>query len=123
MQSGAEDKYRAQREPCDRELGSELAHISADITDPVVKLKYLRGAIGARDGYERHVQHVPLARVRRALYRLRGLEALDPLASDETERATIRDRTLAARTKARRMVAGMLAAGLLFMPALLAGVA
>ncbi len=74
MRFGAEDKYRAQREPCDRELGGELAHISADITDPVVELKYLRGAIDARDDYERSVRHVPLARVRRALARLRGLE-------------------------------------------------
>src|SRR5690606_27922417 len=62
-------------------------------------------------------------RLRRALYRLRGLEALAPLVTDETERETIRARTLAARTKARRMLAGTLAAGLLFMPALLAGVA
>lgn len=121
--STVEDKYRAQREPCDRELGSELAHISADITDPVVKLKYLRGAIDDRADYERSVQQMPLRGVRRALYRLRGLEALDPVAQDEVERATIRTQTLAARTKARRMVAGTLAAGLLFMPALLAGVA
>jgi hypothetical protein len=124
MHSGsAEDKYRAQREPCDRELGSELADISADISDPVVKLQYLRGAIEDRAGYERSVRHVPLGRVRRALYRLRGLQALDPFANDEAQRATIQARTLVARTQARRMVAGTLAAGLLFMPALLAGVA
>ena len=121
--SGNEDKYREQREPCDRELGSELAHISADITDPVVKLKYLRGAIDDRDEYERSVQKVPLAKVRKALYRLRGLEALDPLATDETARASIRAQTLIARKNARRTVLGTLAAGLLFMPALLAGVA
>lgn len=117
------DKYREQRAPCDRELGSELAQISADIADPVVKLKYLRGAIADRDDYERSVQQVPLARVRRALYRLRGLEALDPVTHDENARATIRAQTLQAHQRARRLVAGTLAAGLLFMPALLAGVA
>jgi len=120
--SDVEHKYRAQRAPCNRELASELAHISADITDPVIKLKYLRGAMDGRAGYERSVQQVPLAGVRRVLYRLRGLEALDPLASDAAARATIRPETLIARTKARRMVSGTLAAGLLFMPALLAGV-
>lgn len=117
------DKYREQRPPCDRELGSELAQISADIVDPVLKLKYLRGAIDDRVEYERSVQQVPIAPVRRALYRLRGLEALDPLAHDETARASIRAQTLDARTRARRLVAGTLAAGLLFMPALFAGVA
>jgi hypothetical protein len=123
QQSEREDKYRAQRDPCDRELGSELAHISADIADPVVKLKYLRGAIDDREDYERHVQILPLARLRKVLYRLRGLEALDPIADDAATRSSIRARTLMARTKARRMLAGTLAAGLLFMPALLAGVA
>jgi hypothetical protein len=121
--SGNEDKYREQRAPCDRELGSELAHISADITDPVVKLKYLRGAMDDRDEYERSVQKVPLAKVRKALYRLRGLEALDPLTTDEVTRASIHAQTLIARKHARRTVLGALAAGLLFMPALLAGVA
>ena len=121
--SVGEDKYREQRAPCDSELGTELDHISADISDPVVKLKYLRGAIDEGDTYERSVQHVPLARIRHALYRLRGLEALDPIASNDAERATIRARALEARKKARRMVVGTLAGGLLFMPALLAGVA
>lgn len=123
LESVTADKYREQRAPCDRELGSELAHISADIVDPVLKLKYLRGAMDDRADYERTVQQVPIAPVRRALYRLRGLEALDPLARDETARASIAAQTLVARTRARRLVAGTLAAGLLFMPALLAGVA
>jgi hypothetical protein len=118
-----EDKYRAQREPCDRELGTELADISADIDDPVIKLKYLRGAIDDRDDYERSVRQLPLRRVRRALYRLHGLEALDPIAKDDKERAAISERTLAARTRARRMLVGTLAGGLLFVPVLLAGVA
>jgi N-acetylmuramoyl-L-alanine amidase len=121
--NSADEKYRAQREPCDRELGSELTQISADISDPVVKLKYLRGAIGESDEYERSVQQMPIAPVRRALYRLRGLEALDPLTGDAAAKASIRAQTLVARSKARRMVAGTLAAGLLFMPAMLAGVA
>ncbi len=121
--SPVDDKYRAQREPCNHELGDELAQISADIADPVVKLKYLRGAIHERADYERSVQQMPLRGVRRALYRLRGLEALDPIARDDTERESIRARTLAARSRARRMVGGTLVAGLLFMPALLAGVA
>lgn len=119
--SDAEHKYRAQREPCDLELGSELSDISTDIADPVSKLKYLRGAIDDHERYRRTVQHVPLEGVRRAVYRLRGLEALAPLASGAGERATVRALTQAARTKVRRMV-GLLAAGLLFMPALLAGV-
>jgi N-acetylmuramoyl-L-alanine amidase len=123
FESATADKYREQRPPCDRELGSELAHISADIVDPVLKLKYLRGAIEDRVEYERSVQQVPIAQVRRALYRLRGLEALDPVAHDAAARASIRAQTLVARTRARRLVAGTLAAGLLFMPALFAGVA
>ena len=102
-----EEKYRAQRPPCDRELGSELAHISADITDPVVKLRYLRGAIDERDEYERTVRQVPIALVRRALYRLRGLEALDPVTHDEGARSTIRAQTLTAHIRARRLVAGL----------------
>jgi hypothetical protein len=123
FESATGEKYREQRPPCDRELGSELAHISADISDPVLKLKYLRGAIDDRVEYERSVQQVPIAPVRRALYRLRGLEALDPVTHDESARMSIREQTLIARKHARRLVAGMLAAGLLFMPALLAGVA
>lgn len=121
--SRPEEKYRAQRPPCDRELGSELAQISADITDPVVKLRYLRGAIDDRDDYERSVKQVPIAPLRRALYRLRGLEALDPVTDDAQSRAAIRAHTLTAHIRARRLVAGTLAAGLLFMPALLAGLA
>jgi hypothetical protein len=123
FEAATKDKYREQRPPCDKELGSALAHISADIDDPVLKLKYLRGAIEDRADYERSVQQVPLAPVRRALYRLRSLEALDPVTHDESERASVREETLFARTRARRLVAGTLAAGLLFMPALLAGVA
>jgi hypothetical protein len=123
FESSPAEKYREQRPPCDRELGTELAHISADIADPVLKLKYLRGAIDDRVEYERSVQQMPIAPVRRALYRLRGLEALDPVTHDETARASIREQTLVARTRARRLVATTLAGGLLFMPALLAGVA
>jgi hypothetical protein len=119
----AAEKYREQRDPCNRELGSELADICADIADPVVKLKYLRGAIGDADDYERSVRQMPIAPVRRALYRLRGLEALDPVTGDAAARGMIREQTLVARSKARRMVAGTLVAGLLFMPVLLAGVA
>jgi hypothetical protein len=117
------EKYRAQAPACDVELRDELTQISADITDPVIKLRYLRAAVGEREKIERHVQRVPIPPLRRVLYRLRGLQALQPIADDEASRAAVHGRTLAARKKARYGVAGTLAAGMLLMPALMASLA
>lgn len=117
------EKYRAQAPACHAELRDELTQISADISDPVVKLRYLRGAIGEGDEIERHVKRVPIAPLRRVLYRLRGLAALQPIADDAASRMAVRERTLAARKKAHYAIGGTLAAGLLLMPALMASLA
>lgn len=118
-----EDKYRAQGQACDVELRGELTQISAEIADPVVKLRYLRAATGDGDAIERHVRRVPIAPLRRVLYRLRGLEALEPVAQDAASRAAISAQTLIARRNARYSVTAAVVAGLLLMPALVASVA
>jgi hypothetical protein len=119
------ERYRALREPCSSDFGRELAQISGDIDDPVVKLRYLRGAIDRSDRYQRRVEHVPSTPVRRALYRLRGLEALDSVVEDggHSPPPHVQARTLTARRRARRIVAGSTAAALLLVPALLVGLA
>jgi hypothetical protein len=109
------ENYRRERQPCSGELSAELARITDDIDDPVAKLRYLRAAIERGDAT--HIAQVPCGPLRRVLYRLLGLEAIDVVA------ATVGARTLAARTRARRFVAGALAATLLLVPALLAGLA
>jgi hypothetical protein len=110
------EQYRRERQPCSSELGAELARITDDIDDPVVKLRYLRAAIERGDASR--IEHVPCGPVRRALYRLQGLESLDAVAG-----AAVSARTLAARTRARRVVAATVAASFLFVPALLVGLA
>jgi hypothetical protein len=120
----ASERYRRLREPCSREFDNELTQISSDIADPIAKLRYLRGAIEHNDGYSRRVQKVPCGPVRRALYRLRGLEALDTVVGhDALQSAAVRSRTLVARKRARRIVAGTVATSLLLVPALLVGLA
>jgi hypothetical protein len=120
--SSSSEHYRRERTPCSRELGQELARITAEIDDPVAKLRYLRGAIDAGD--EGVVRHVPHAGARRALYRLRGLEALDSvLDGDDDRRVVVSERTLSARKRARRIAAGAIATALLLVPALLTGLA
>jgi hypothetical protein len=120
--SSSSEHYRRERTPCSRELGQELARITAEIDDPVAKLRYLRGAIDAGD--EGVVRHVPHAGARRALYRLRGLEALDAvLDEDDERRVVVGEQTLVARKRARRIAAGAIAATLLLVPALLTGLA
>jgi hypothetical protein len=110
------EQYRRERQPCSSELRAELARITDDIDDPVAKLRYLRAAIERGDAAP--FTHVPFGPLRRVLYRLRGLEALDAVAD-----ATIGAKTLAARVRGRRLAAGALATSLLFVPALLVGLA
>ncbi|HJY36370.1 MAG TPA: hypothetical protein VJ299_02835, partial [Steroidobacteraceae bacterium] len=110
------EQYRRERQACSSELRVELARITDDIDDPVAKLRYLRAAIDRGDATP--IAHVPCGPLRRVLYRFRGLEALDAVAG-----ATIGARTLAARVRARRVAAGAFAASLLFVPALLVGLA
>jgi hypothetical protein len=116
------ENYRREREPCSSELRAELARITDDIDNPVAKLRYLRSAIERGDATR--ISRVPCGPVRRALYRLHGLESLDSVVEPERgATAIVGAKTLAARTRARRVVAGALAAGLLFVPALLTGLA
>jgi hypothetical protein len=115
------ENYRREREPCSSELRTELARITDDIDDPVAKLRYLRGAIQRGDATQ--IDRLPFGAVRRALYRFHGLESLDSVIELEGEATPVGAKTLAARTRARRFVTGTLAAGLLFLPALLAGLA
>src|SRR5688572_28952646 len=116
------ENYRREREPCSSELRAELARITDDIDNPVAKLRYLRSAIERGDATR--ISRVPCGPVRRVLYRLHGLESLDSVVEPETgATANVGARTLAARTRARRVAAGALATALLFVPALLAGLA
>lgn len=116
--SGAE-KYRTQGDACGTELRAQLTEISAGISDPVVKLRYLRGAVGEGDRIERHVKRVPIPLLRRLLYRWRGLQALQPITDDVTSRIAVNAQTLDARRLARHGIAGTMAAGLLLLPALM----
>lgn len=116
------ENYRREREPCSSELRAELARITDDIDNPVAKLRYLRSAIERGD--TTRISRVPCGPVRRVLYRLHGLESLDSVVEPETgATANVGAKTLAARTRSRRVVAGALATALLFVPALLAGLA
>lgn len=123
LESAGSDKYRAQGRACDIELRGELAQISAEIADPVVKLRYLRSAVEEGEAVERQVRRVPIAPLRRVLYRLRGLEALRPVAADAVSRSAISERTLVACRKARYSMAATAAVGLLLMPVLVASLA
>jgi hypothetical protein len=110
------EHYRRERQPCSNELCSELARITDDIDDPVAKLRYLRGAIQRGDATR--IGKLPCGPVRRALYRWQGLESLDAVAD-----ASVGEKTLAARTKARRVISVAAAISLLFVPAMLVGLA
>jgi hypothetical protein len=117
----ATERYRREREPCSRECNSELARITSDIDDPIVKLRYLQRVLNEDDAKSAAlVELVPIAPARRAWYRLKGLKALDGIADAN---GAVADRTLAARKTARRVVVGATAAALLFVPVLLAIVA
>jgi N-acetylmuramoyl-L-alanine amidase-like protein len=113
------ENYRREREPCSNELRTELARITDDIDDPVAKLRYLRSAIQRGDATR--IDRLPCGPVRRALYRLQGLEALDAVIEPAAEPIKVGTKTLNARVRARRFLTGSLAAGLLLLPALLAG--
>jgi hypothetical protein len=120
--SSSSEHYRRERKPCSRELGQELARITDEIADPVAKLRYLRSAIDAGD--DGVVRHLPHAGARRALYRLRGLEALDSvLDANDAPGGVVSERTLLARKRARRIAAAAMATTLLLVPALLTGLA
>ena len=115
------ERYRRERPPVSRECSDELARITDDIDDPIVKLRYLQSALN--DDVEKSaalVHLVPIAPARRAWYRLKGLQALDAVADADD---AVADRTLAARKTARRIVVSATAAGLLFVPVLVAVVA
>lgn len=116
------EKYRHARMACGRELGAAIEQLSDDIDDPVVKLRFLRNALDHDGAYERRVRRLPFAAVRRALYRYRGLEALQPVVVGEAAYANVQRMTRTARRRARLLVGGLLATGLLAMPALLASV-
>lgn len=120
--AAATEKYRHARASCGRELGDAIEQLSDDIDDPVVKLRFLRNALDQDDAYERRVRRLPFAVVRRALYRYRGLEALQPVVVGEAAYADVQRMTRTARRRARLLVGGLLATGLLAMPALLASV-
>jgi N-acetylmuramoyl-L-alanine amidase len=115
--ASASDKYRQERPTCDRELRFTLAQLSESIADPVAKLRYLRRAIEAQH-QERIVRHIPGAPIRRALYRRRGLAALEPGVGnsgnnvpDSTRRASFRVSALAA---AALVVPVLIVAGMAF---------
>lgn len=115
------ERYRRERPPVSRECSDELARITDDIDDPIVKLRYLQSALNDDEDKSSALVHlVPLAPARRALYRLKGLQALDAVADADD---AVADRTLAARKTARRVVVGATAAALLFVPVLVAVVA
>lgn len=115
-----EEKYRREREACDLEFGTELTRLTGEIDDPVLKLKYLRSAIDP--GHEGPVDLVPCAPVRRAWYRLRGLETLHRiLHGDAQVSPSVLERVRVARIAARRSIAVTIAAALFLIPALFAG--
>lgn len=116
------EKYRHARAACGRELGDAIEQLSGDIDDPVIKLRFLRNALDQDAVHERRVSRLPFAAVRRALYRYRGLEALQPVVAGEAAYADVQRMTRVARRRARLLVGGLLATGLLAMPALLASV-
>lgn len=112
------ERYRRERPPCSRECSAELARITDDIDDPIVKLRYLQSALNDDEDQSAGLVHlVPLAPARRALYRLKGLQALDAVADAD---GAVAERTLAARKTARRIVVSATAAALLFVPVLVA---
>ncbi|HEU4604403.1 MAG TPA: peptidoglycan recognition family protein [Steroidobacteraceae bacterium] len=115
------ETYRRERHACNHEMGAELSRITDDIDDPVVKLRYLRSALDAGD--EARVGRLPTAAARKALYRLRGLEALDSVLQDGGAKQAVGEETLAARRKARWTVLGSVVAAVLIIPAMLAGLA
>src|SRR5690349_7965191 len=115
------ERYRRERSACSRECIDELARITDDIDDPIVKLRYLQSALNEDSERNATLVHlVPIAPARRAWYRLKGLQALDAVADAND---AVADRTLAARKMARRVVVGATAAALLFVPVLVAIVA
>jgi hypothetical protein len=115
------ERYRRERPPCSRECSDELSRITDDIDDPIVKLRYLQKALNEdEDKSSALVNLVPLAPARRALFRLKGLQALDAVADADD---AVADRTLAARKTAHRVVVGITATALLFVPVLVAVVA
>jgi len=118
-------KYRGERQACGPELTAELLEISDDIDDPVIKLQFLREAIDGQDAYERRVQRVPWAPIRRALFRLHGLRALAPALAqaDFESQEIVHYRMLAARARVRRLMGGAVCAALLVMPLLTVAVA
>src|SRR5690606_1955927 len=78
----SEDRYRREREACSAELAIETAHLERYNADPFVKVKYLGGAIAG--GCEGPVDLVTCEPLRRACYRLPGLEMLDRLLGSDS---------------------------------------
>jgi hypothetical protein len=117
------EKYRGEREACGPELGTELLEISDDIDDPVIKLKFLRGAIDRQTQYERRIQRLPCPPIRRALYRLHGLRALAPALAhaDPESQEIVYHRMVAARWQVRRLAGSLVCGSLVAMPLLLLG--
>jgi len=117
------EKYRGEREGCGPELGTQLLEISDDIDDPVIKLKFLRGAIDRQSQYERRIHRLPCPPIRRALYRLHGLRALAPALAnaDPESQEIVYHRMLAARSKVHRLAGSIVCGSLVIMPLLLLG--
>lgn len=114
------ERYRRERPPVSPECGEELARITDDIEDPVVKLRYLQSVLHQEGDKHDLVQLVPIPPARRAWYRLKGLKALDAVPDAQE---AVGDRTRSARKTARRVVVGTTAAALLFVPFLVAVIA
>jgi hypothetical protein len=127
------EPYRAERDACGSEHARELSRITQDIDDPVVKLKYLRTAIERRPPnapkrlsdmrlFKWLPDLLPLAPLRRAWYRLRGLDTMHRvLLSDDRASPHLVEHTRAALLAARRSLGGAVIAVAVALPALWAG--
>jgi hypothetical protein len=78
---------RTRRSPS-RERGLEFSHalesVSREIADPAAKLKFIRGSLHKYERADRAVRLVPVAGLRRLLYRWLSLEGIHPLLSHDS---------------------------------------
>lgn len=115
-----DEKYRLERTACTAELSHELIQLTREIDDPILKLKWLRGAIDRH--HEGTVELLPCAPARRAWYRLRGLDVLHRvLRTDGESNPALVERVRLARLAARRSIGVVIVAILVLIPALFAG--
>jgi hypothetical protein len=121
QRTSSADRYRRERAPCSGEFAKALSDVAGGIGDPAAKLRYLRAALEGDD--VRLIARLPLAPVRRALYRLRGVRALEALGPATGQPIAIATDLAAARRRAQRAGAATLAAPMALVAALLAGLA